>query len=669
MIRSVARQATGSRAAALAPLALLVAYGVAFASATLGVALPALDDHPGQLYRLWHVVTLGPAPWAWNWGWWTGYPELQFYPPGFAYVGALVHVAALGAVTVAGAYQTLVWLAYLAPAVTAWLALTRAVGNGWLALPGAFIMLTLSLWPALMSGVEGGVRVGMAPARLGWALVPWLAAALAPWSEGAAAVPARLAIPLIAAIVLMHPAHLPAAVVLVGLAALAAPGWPRRMAGALGALAVAALLTAFWTLPLVMRLEHTRALAWGGLTPRSVGETMLAHPLVLALIVVAVAALWLGRTAYERVLTRWPWAMAGVVALDAVVLEPRGLAWLPADRVLDGFWLALVLAAGVGTGRLLERLVERRGVPIAAAAAGAVLAAVALSLVGRDTLTLWPRAGAWPSYAATERGLRLPALWAALRDAPEGRVLFVRSGVPLVFGPEWWRPHTHVTALTPLTTGRAIVNGTFTHPSPIAALVYRGDAGRGPITHLVERLDGRALFGRPLEQLDAASFNAHARRLGVSVVVALDEDLPRLSALADNPLFATRRTEPPFVIWLGPPAALPHPLESGPWRMTLEAEPGGWTPARVAYYPLWRATAAGAPLETRRGAFGDLEIRVPAGTTAIELSYRPGVVEWTGIGLTAVGAIVWLLLGWRRPPTRVTLGWTRPSSHPARTGE
>ena len=33
----------------------------------------------------------GPAPWTWNPDWWTGYPELQFYPPGFAYAGAVLH--------------------------------------------------------------------------------------------------------------------------------------------------------------------------------------------------------------------------------------------------------------------------------------------------------------------------------------------------------------------------------------------------------------------------------------------------------------------------------------------------------------------------------------------------------------------------------------------------
>lgn len=649
MIRCVARRALASRISALSPLALLVAYGVTFASATLGVSLQAFDDHPGQLYRLWHVVAHGPAPWTWNWGWWAGYPELQFYPPGFAYAGALLHIASLGAVTVAGAYQALVWLAYLAPGPTAWIALVRAGVSGWLALPGAFVALTLSLWPALLSGVEGGVHVGMAPARLGWALLPLVAAALARWSQGAGAFPARAVAGLVAAIVLVHPAHLPAAVVLIGLAALAAPGRARRMAHACAALAGAALLTAFWTLPLVLRLEHTRPLAWGALTPTAIVGTLGAHPLAIVLVIVALAALAPGGSAPERVLARAPWAMAAVVALDAVVLQPRGLAWLPAERVMDGFWLALVLAAGAGAGRLLQPLADRGGVPTSALAVGAVLVASALSLVGHDTLTLWPRGGTWPSYVATERGLRLPALWAALRDAPEGRVLFVRSGVPLVYGPEWWRPHTHVTALTPLTTGRAIVNGTFTHPSPVAALVYRGDAGRGPITELAERLDGHSLFGQPLQALDAATFNAHAQRLGVSVVVALDEDLPRLPALADNPRFARRRIEPPFVIWLGPPVTLPHPQESGAWRLPLDGEPAGWTAAPVAYYPLWRATAAGAPLDIRRGAFAELQVRKPAGPTTIELSYRPGAVEWTAVALTAAGLVVWPLLRRRSP--------------------
>ena len=38
-------------------------------------------------------------------GWWTGYPEMQFYPPAFAYAGALLHIVAFGALTIQAAYH------------------------------------------------------------------------------------------------------------------------------------------------------------------------------------------------------------------------------------------------------------------------------------------------------------------------------------------------------------------------------------------------------------------------------------------------------------------------------------------------------------------------------------------------------------------------------------
>ena len=645
----MASQAAG---AALIPVLVLLAFGLVFGAATLGLTPLAFDDHPGQLYRLGHVVTHGPAPWAWDEGWWTGYPELQFYPPAFAYAGALLYTVAFGSLTIQAAYHALLWLAYLAPGVTAWLALAPRLASGWLALPGAFVALTLSLWPVLASGVEGGIHVGMAPARLAWSLLPLVAASLLPWSNGASTFPARALVPLTAAIVLTHPAHLPAAVTLVVLAALSVPGRGARLIQALRWLAVAALLTAFWTVPLLARLADTRALAWATLTPAALGQTVGAHPLVVLLVILAVVAITRARDGADRVLAWWPWAMAVVVALDALVLEPLGARWLPADRVMDSFWLALVLAAGLGAARLLEGLAGLRPIVAPALAVGAVLVAAGLSVAGHETLALWARAGAWPSYPATERGLRLPALWATLRAAPAGRVLFVRSGVPLIYGVEWWRPHTHITALTPLATGRAIVNGTFTHSSPVAALVYRGRTEGGAITELVERLDGHSLFGRPLDDLDAPTFNEYARRLGVSVVVGLDEDLPQLRALVDNRVFATRRAEPPFVLWMGPPATLPQLVGRDRWQITLATETEAWVSAMLAYYPLWRATAAGTALPTRRGTAGQLEIRLPPGRTVVDLTYRPGLPEWTGLTLTALGLAIWLGVAWRPSRSR-----------------
>src|SRR5205814_10503782 len=104
--------------------------------------------------------------------------------PAFAYAGAALHRLSLGAISVPAAYQALLWLTCLAPGLTVFVALARLLGSGWLALPGAFVALTLSLWPGLASGVEGGVHVGMAPARLGWALLPLAVTAPHGWGAG-----------------------------------------------------------------------------------------------------------------------------------------------------------------------------------------------------------------------------------------------------------------------------------------------------------------------------------------------------------------------------------------------------------------------------------------------------------------------------------------------------
>ena len=100
----------------LVPALLLVAYGGAFAVAAFGGGLPAYDDHPGQYFRLWHALerSFPGGHWTadWNPDWWGGYPELQFYPPGFVLAGAAVLAlgasVALAAGGLAGTYTTTV---------------------------------------------------------------------------------------------------------------------------------------------------------------------------------------------------------------------------------------------------------------------------------------------------------------------------------------------------------------------------------------------------------------------------------------------------------------------------------------------------------------------------------------------------------------------------------
>ena len=629
------------------PLVLLLGFGIAFGGATLGGAMLGFDDHPGQLYRVWHVLTYGPAPWAWDRGWWAGYPELQFYPPGFAYVGALLAWATAGVFDIRTVYQGLLWLAYLLPGVTTYLALTRLTGQRWMALPFSFVALTLSA--GLASGVNGGVRTGMVGARLAWALLPILLTLLVRWIEERRPLSPAVAL-LLAVVTLLHPAQLPAAVVLIALAVFLRPPWRASGREALKAVGVGAALTGFWTLPLLFRLAETRALAWGTLSLADV-----ARPLPIVLIALAIAGL-VDRAPTgtgARLALWWMPAAVAVTALDRLALEPLDIRWLPADRVVDGAWMALLFAAGVGALRLTRRLdalplPRALDIGLREPAVGLVVAALfALLAIRGDTLMLRPASMMWPSLISIERGLRLPDLWSLLGRLPEGRILFVRSGVPLVHGVDWWRPHTHVTALTPADGDRDIVHGTFTHPSPIAALVYRGDAGRGAITQLAERLDGRSLFGESLDTLDADRFSEHTDRLGVVAVVALEDDVMHLAWITDNTAFRRRLALAPFVVFAREtPVPLPSARDGG-GRVALTGEAGGWTSARVAYYPLWRADADGTPLQTRRGADGLLEVHLARAAQTVTLRYGPGPPEIAGVALTAIALAAWVVLAWK----------------------
>src|SRR5207248_1670484 len=139
----------------------------------------------------------------------------------------------------------------------------------------------------------------------------------------------------------------------------------------------------------------------------------------------------------------------------------------------------------------------------------------------------------------------------------------------------------------------ADLRGDGARPAATRALAHAGDGAARP--RAVRALGGAARLRRRLVA------TAHPRDRADSA-----RERPRLPALVDNATFRTRRAEPPFVVWLGPPAVLPDRSTAAHSRVLVDGAPGEWTSAGLAYYPLWRATAAGRTLETRRGALGDL---------------------------------------------------------------
>src|SRR5205814_6556095 len=192
-----------------------------------------------------------------------------------------------------------------------------------------------------------------------------------------------------AAIVLSHPAHTPAA-----LSVLVAAAWVSRSRRALACVTVACgaavALVAFWLVPLLAHLAETRALAWGALARSSLTSPFTAT--LAALTLVAMARRW--SPAFTAALHA-VWLATLAVAIDALVLEPFGVRFLPADRVADGAFLLLLVASGLGAGVVVDAIGRR--LPASAVAAAVIAGLVVFSLPGQR-LALWPRAVDWPSY-------------------------------------------------------------------------------------------------------------------------------------------------------------------------------------------------------------------------------------------------------------------------------
>jgi hypothetical protein len=643
-----------------APLLIIAAYGLGFASFALAKGL-VFDDHPGQLYRLAHAVTVGLAPWRWNPGWWAGYAELQFYPPGFAYLGALLVHATFGALSIERAYQVLVWIVYLLPGVATHVLLARVLRDPWLALPGAFLALTLSA--GSRSGVEEGVRWGLIGARLGWGLLPLLARSLVSWVEGAPRISAWTPA-LLAGVILAHPTHAPAGVCLLALAAVSGPSIRARLGEAATAVLAALGLAAFWLLPLAVHHRLALPLAWADSSLGALALLVAGQPLLLFLAAANAAALF-GWRRLCAATPAAPWlaglapAIAALVVLDAALLRPLGFLPLPPDRLMDSLLLGLILGASQALWLVPRVAAVRRAWIPGTAILGLTVAVGMWGQRSEPTLTVIPGPRQWPTYDSVARGLRLDDLWRTLAEAPPGRIFFLRSGVPLEYRPEWWRPHTHVTALTPLRAGREIVGGTFTHPSPVAGLVYTGSPRHRPITRLVEERDGLTIFGRRFSRVQPDEFRRLADRLRVSVVVALDEDAGRLPFLTEASDFARPRAVGPFRVFV---AKAPRPLPdvAGPEarRMDLGTQAGGWVDTGLAYSPLWRARAGGANLRVARDELGLLVVEVPAAPAlSIELRHEAGWAERIGFAVTLASAAVLAAAAWRHHST----GGTRSS--------
>ncbi len=656
-------------------LVVLAAWAWHMGSAYLTDNLFVWGDNPGQFMRLWYPLTVSWPRFLrvvdWNPLWYAGYPELQFYPPGFVLLGLAIHTLTFGQLSPFATYNTLLFLALVLPAFTSY-AFLRAVLNPLGPIPaiaGSTVAALFTLGFAPQWGGTNAIPIGLVGERLAFGTVPlvWLAGlALA---EHLSAVRLAVAAGLLAWLAILHPFHAPAAVLWVGLYALArakSAAGRRRPLSSLAAPArrlalwgLAALgLTAWWLLPLLAHREYAAPLVRATLPETLRWLRADEVPLLARMAVPAVAGLTLVSIPRLRAALLATWGtlfllVGTILGVHLVLIQRLSFFLLDPVRFVAEYYLALMLLGGAALALVVHWGLRRRW----------VLLAVGLAFVSQGAVALahmWPnfQARAHPSprdmLAGTLAHPAFDGLWTTLQEETErdGRILFT-SYYTYLYWPDGSRTPTAIKAMTPFFTGREIVGGTFSHWSPVARLLWVGDPWAAVLPERVEREDGQSFLGRPWAELNADELYALVRALNVTTVVADADDFqarqfldaaPTFHPYWNNGFFYLYRVLPPASAWVEGHNATVRLLERTPhrWRVQVErAADGAWLRAKMTAYPLWEARLGSRRVPLEPDEYALARVSLPAGTDGtLTLTYRPGLAERAGQLITAFCALL-----------------------------
>lgn len=638
-------------------------------------------DHPGQFYRLWHLLALiwPEERWIIGWSpyWYAGYPEFQFYPPGFGLLGWLIWLGSFQQLSPVAVYQTLVFVSFVLAPLTLYLLLARGLHDRLAGLAAAWLAMAA---PFPLGGAKG-VLIGLLGERLAFGLMPLLILS-GMWLLQTRR-RARLWLVtgfILAWIMVLHPYQAIVPTVVLGLYAhFSGRGRSVRLRWLGLVLLLGFGLTAFWWLPLALRRSFFIPLIEAPLPEIISNLTDMWLPGMAWLLVIAI----FGAISRQKE-RRWlPLAiyltgagMLGFILFDQFFLVERlNIFALDPVRLITGVTFSLFMALALGLSELSwlgVRLLRRWST----AAWGLPLLLIVPWLVyGQVAQTFDPARWFGPWQPGPDRGppifldraeakYRLSEVWQQMSATP-GRVLFT-SHYGLLFDIP-----TSLKAATPYLTGREIIGGTFTHRTPVGSYLWLGQADPPVLRGKVEHRDDQALMGIPWQTMSDEALSELIRRLNVTLIVTTATDRnarafldssARFKPVWSNQLFTFYQLAGYEPAWAEAEQATATVTRYERRAIDVEiseAEPGATLSVKVSNYDLWQAEAAAQPMPIKTDQYGLMQLSLPPGSYTVALRYRPGRVEWLGgiISLaTAIGAIGVLVYDGRRVDREISQG-------------
>ncbi len=574
-----------------------------------------------------------------------GYQEFLFNGPGVAWAMAAVRGASLGALSDAGALKVVGVVSFAAlPATIAFLA--RSLGLGRLA-AGIAAVLSLLVSSAFGPGLQGLYLVGLVSHQLGAPLFCLGLGALLRVPMDARRRWVLLAAVSLAALAITH---LISVMILAVVFPLLAFGFRREHFGraALTRFALtgvlAAALAAWWVIPALAHRDLRGVVAtwetppFGDRIDAIVNGRLLFRPYTVWIVVAGwvYGLVRVRRRPFAFVLVATPLVYLVLAHWAASRWPHNEIAMQLANRGLGyaGLLAVLPLSAGIAAGARVARarLSRWRGAGPAAVTAAFVLAvAIVVSPLGPDRRSASQLAPPVPQlqHAASELRRDVPegARFVTQRDYP-GEVL--RTGVLL---PPTWLAWA---------SGRDSLNG------------WNLESSSTPDPDLEPDL---YLGHRPADaQADVLS------RLGVSHVVTTAD--PFADTLAASDRFELVWREPPIAIFaLRPRPGQPDPASlvatgapatarvtrAEPERLRIRVEASAATPATiaVAWSPKWHGRIGSRSVHLDHTADGLIALRLPAGTSTVELTYGPDGWDRAGAVVSALTLALLVALGVR----------------------
>jgi hypothetical protein len=640
----------------------------------------AWGDHPGQFMRFWYPLAHAiPESGHWLWGviswnptWYAGYPEIQFYPPGTTLLGILLHYLTLGRLSAEQVYNFIPALAFVLPLFTCYAFLRYALaplGRLPSILGGLCAgLLAISLKP-MWGGIDG-VLIGLMGERLAFGFAPLVM--LAGWWFVERPSPRSLAITsmLLAILLLLHPFHAPAVVVAVALYSAFHIEWrtttslpPLRVrliekfAWLLGWVLFAVGLVAWWLVPL---LAHYTPYAAG--LVRATTDQVISWfdagrlewiwlTALMALMLLAHQNRRIAGTVSVIALLA-PLLVGGILFNDQILLARFNITMLDPIRFIAEYFLALLLLTGCAVAAITSSFLWRiRWLATICTIVVIVTLRPYVELAWNDVRTIMDVAPT-SLLSNIRQHPAFNGFWDALQNDPtQGRIFFVSNYLQLTWDDGVVTPTT-INSMTPYFTNREIVGGTFSHWSPVARWLWVGDPRAELLPAQVESGDNRQLFGKPWEEITAEQLAADLTRLNVTTIVVGANDQKAREMFDASPHFAYYWHNDHFSLyhlasndglWFEASGASATLIERTARRWVIDirnAEPNALLQLRQAHYPLWQATVNGNNIPIWATPESLQLIQLPAEDAyTLEVAYREGTAEWTGLAVT-VGSIL-----------------------------